>query len=166
VPLTEEQVQRSMATTPSEPITQQQFMQQVRSNEKRKSTSITKDDLFSSLGMKQRNRKISFTGTKEKKLHFPCALSSNQTAIKSICSHASITVLGQKGETIIDENGRRSKEILPDKIIFQDGINLLHHKNCDDILELVRQALVPYCNKVVAELEKMDIYREKLKGAC
>jgi len=57
VPLTEEQVQRSMATTPSEPITQQQFMQQIRSNEKRKSTSITKDDLFSSLGVKQRNRR-------------------------------------------------------------------------------------------------------------
>jgi len=110
--------------------------------------------------------RISLTGPKKKKLRFPCALSSNQTAIESICSHASITVLGQKGETIIDENGRRSKEILPDKIIFQDGINLLHHKNCDDILELVRQALVPYCNKVVAELEKMDIYREKLKGAC
>jgi hypothetical protein len=105
--------------------------------------------------------RISFMGPKKKKLRFPYALSSNQTAIESICSHASITVLGQKGETIIDENVRRSKEILPDKISFQDGINLLHHKNCDDILELVRQALVPDCNKVVAELEKMDIYREK-----
>jgi transcription antitermination factor NusG len=65
VPLTEEQVRRSMATTPSEPITQQQFMQQIRSNEKRKSTSITKDDLFSSLGVKQRNRKQDRIGRAE-----------------------------------------------------------------------------------------------------
>ena len=104
--------------------------------------------------------RISFSDPRKKELCLPCALNSNQEAIGSIYNHASTSGFGHKGETIIDESIRRAKEIRPGEIKFQDGLNLLHHKNCDDILEQVRQALVPDCDKVTAELDKMNIYTE------